>query len=109
MAKFYGPIGYAVQVEIRPGVWKDTIEERNYYGDVIRNSSRWSASSDSTNDDLNINNQFSIVADPFANNNFHTMKYVRFMGAYWKITNVEPRYPRLILTVGGVYNGPTKV
>ena len=108
MAKFYGPIGYSVSTEVRPGVWKDTIEERNYYGDLIRDTSRWTASHDSTNDDLTINNQISIVADPFAENNFHSMKYVRFMGANWKITSVEPRFPRLILSVGGVYNGPTK-
>ena len=108
MAKFYGPIGYSVSTEVRPGVWKDTIEERNYYGDLIRGTSRWTASQDSTNDNLTINNQISIVADPFAENNFHSMKYVRFMGANWKITSVEPRFPRLILSVGGVYNGPTK-
>ena len=108
MAKFYGPIGYSVSTEVRPGVWKDTIEERNYYGDLIRDTSRWTASQDSTNDDLTIINQISIVADPFAENNFHSMKYVRFMGANWKITSVAPRFPRLILSVGGVYNGPTK-
>ena len=104
MAKFYGPIGYAISTETRPGVWKDRIEERNYYGDIKRNTSRWTASSDSTNDDLNVNVQLSIVADPFAYNNFHSMKYVSFMGANWKITNVEPQHPRLILTIGGVYN-----
>jgi hypothetical protein len=54
---------------------------------------------------LAINNQISIVADPFANQNFHSMKYVEFMGTRWKITNVDVQYPRLILTMGGVYNG----
>lgn len=105
MAKFFGPIGYAVTREIKPGDWRDEIVERNYAGDVIRDSSRWASSQDSTNDDLTINNQFSILADPFAQNNFHTMKYVKYMGAAWKITNVEVRYPRLILTIGGVWNG----
>lgn len=108
MAKFYGPIGYAIPTETRPGYWEDTIQEHDHFGDVIRNSSRWTPSPDSTNDDLTINNQFSIVADPFAQNHFHTMKYIKYMGACWKITSVEPRYPRLILSVGGVYNGPTK-
>lgn len=108
MAKFYGPVGYAISVETRPGYWEDTIEEHNHFGDVLRNSSRWAPSSESTNDDLSINNQISIVADQYANNNFHSMKYVRFMGTNWKITNVESRPPRLILNVGGVYNGPTK-
>lgn len=107
MSKFYGPIGYAIPIETRPGFWEDNIEERMYFGDELRNSSRWAPSSDSTNDDLTIDAQLSIVADPFAMNHFHSMKYVGWMGTLWKITKVEPRYPRLILSVGGVYNGPT--
>ena len=106
MAKFFGPIGYALQTETRPGFWQDKIEERNYVGEVIRNASRWAANSDSTNDDLTVNNQLSIIADPFAMNHFHAMKYVNWMGTNWKITSVEVQYPRLILQVGGVYNGP---
>lgn len=108
MAKFCGPVGYAIPIETVPGKWKDKIEEHNYRGDILSNNMRWESSSDSTNDDLNVNVQISIIADPFANNNFHSMKYVRFMGAYWKIKKVEPKYPRLILTIGGVYNGPTE-
>lgn len=104
MAKFYGTIGFADTVETAPGVWTEQIVERNYFGDIIRNTRRLQ-SSDQLNDDINISNEFSIVADPYANNNFHSMRYIEFMGAKWKITNVEDRYPRLILTVGGVYNG----
>lgn len=105
MAKFFGPVGYAETIETSPGVWMDQITERNYSGDIERNTSRWSTSSDSTNDDLNISNQISIIADPFAYQNFHSMKYIEFMGTRWKITSVEVKYPRLILTIGGVYNG----
>lgn len=105
MAKFFGAIGFAETIEARPGVYIDRITERNYYGELIRNTSRWTVSSESANDDLNINNQVSIIADPYAVNNFHSMKYVEFMGSKWKITNVEVSYPRLILSVGGVYNG----
>ena len=104
MAKFYGPVGYAESVEVRPGVWEDDVVERMYSGDIIRNTSKWTASSDSTNDDLNINNQISILADPYAYHNFHSMKYIEFMGIKWKVTNVEVKYPRLILSVGGEYN-----
>ena len=105
MAKFYGAIGYAELVETAPGVWTEQITERNASGDVERNSGNWSTPSDSTNDNLNINNQISIIADPFAYQNFHQMKYLVFMGAKWKIKSVEVKYPRLILSVGGVYNG----
>jgi hypothetical protein len=105
MAKFYGPIGYAIPEQIKPGIWKDKIVERNSSGDVLRNSSGWSTKADSTNDDLTINNQISIISDPFAYQHAHSMKYVVFMGTRWKIKNVDVQYPRLILTVGGVYNG----
>lgn len=104
MAKFHGAIGYAVTEETKPGVWKEQITERMYFGDLTRNT-RKLQSTDQLNDDINVANEVSIVADPFANENFHSMKYVEFMGAKWKITSVEVQYPRLILTVGGVYNG----
>lgn len=104
MAKFYGNIGYVETVEVKPGIWKEQVTERPYYGDLTRNTSKYQTS-DSVNDDININNNISIIADPYANENFQHMRYVVFMGAKWKITNVEVQYPRLILTVGGVYNG----
>lgn len=104
MAKFYGKIGYASTVETKPGVYEEQIVERFYYGDLIRNTRRLQ-SADQVNDDINISNEISIVADPYATNNFHTMRYAVFMGTKWKISNVEVSYPRLILTLGGVYNG----
>ena len=103
MAKFFGTIGYVETVESRPGVWKEQATEREYYGDVIRNTRRLDTA-DKLNDDVNIGNSVSIVADPFAYQNFHAMRYVVFMGTKWKITTVEVQYPRLILTLGGVYN-----
>lgn len=105
MARFYGPIGYAKSVETTPGDWNDEITERNYYGDVLRNTSRWGSTPDSTNDNLNVNVQISIVADPYAEQNFSTIKYVEFMGTKWKVTDATPQHPRIILTLGGVYNG----
>lgn len=104
--KFYGAIGYATTGEIRHGVWGEAITERNYYGDLVRNTRQFQ-SSETLNDNLNISNEISIVADPYARENFHTMRYVEFMGAKWKISNIEVQYPRLILTVGGVYNEQT--
>ena len=104
MAKYYGVIGYVETVETSPGVWEEQITERNYYGELIRNTSRFQVS-DQVNDNVNIANEISVIADPFATQNFHAMRYVEFMGAKWKITNVEVRYPRLILTIGGLYNG----
>lgn len=105
MAKFHGIIGYVKLVESKPGVWTPETTEREYSGDVLKNNSYWSTNSDSTNDDLNINNQISIVADPYAYQHFHEMKYVEYMGARWKIKNIDVQRPRLILSLGGVYNG----
>lgn len=104
MAKFYGAIGYAVTEETKPGVWTEKIIEHVYYGDLNRNTRRLQ-SADQLNDNIDVANEISIVADPFANENFHSMRYVEFMGAKWKVTSVEVQYPRLILTLGGVYNG----
>lgn len=104
MAKFFGVIGYGESKVIKPGVWEEEITERSYYGDVNRNNRRLQ-SSEHLNDDINISNEISIVADSFAIQNFHAMRYVGFMGAKWKIANVEVRHPRLILTTGGVWNG----
>lgn len=103
MAKFFGIIGYAETVETKPGVWNEQITERVYSGDLVRNTRRLQTT-DQLNDNINVANEISIISDPFANKNFHSMRYVEFMGAKWKITNVEVHYPRLILTIGGVYN-----
>lgn len=103
MAKFYGKIGYGETTETKPGIWEEVITERHYYGDVLQLNRRWE-SGEHLNDNLNLNNKISIVADPFACKNFHSIRYVEWMGAKWKATNVEVQYPRLILTIGGVYN-----
>ena len=103
MAKFCGVIGYAVTKETEPGIWEEQIVEVEYFGDVIRNTRRINAPG-KVNDDISISNQISIIADPFANNNFHAMKYVVFMGAKWKVSEVTVEYPRLMLSIGGLYN-----
>ena len=103
MAKFYGVIGYAISEETEPGVFEEQIIERNHVGDVIRNTRRLKEVG-KVNDDITISNQISILSDPFTSNNFHTMRYVSYMGSKWKVVEVEVEYPRLILTLGGLYN-----
>lgn len=104
MAKFYGKIGYANTEETTPGVWVEHITERSYYGELVRNTRRLE-SSGNLNDNINIANEISIVADPYAHSHFHEMRYVEFQGAKWKVSNITVQHPRLILTLGGVYNG----
>ena len=103
MAKYYGEIGFSITSETVPGVWTEEITTRNYPGDVIRNSYRWQ-NSGNLNDDINISNRISIIMDQFAVENVGNMRYATYMNSKWKITDVEVEYPRLILTLGGVYN-----
>ena len=105
MAKFYGAIGYADQVDTGHGVWGEQITERNYYGDVVKNTKRFEKG-EHLNDDLNVSNTISIIADAYAEQHFFAIRYVSWMGAKWKVTNVDVQRPRLVLSLGGVYNGP---
>jgi hypothetical protein len=104
MAKFDGLIGYVISEQTAPGVWTNVPTERRYMGDIIRDTRRWETGKN-LNENLNVNNQFSIVADAFAYENVKVMQYVKWMGVAWKITSFEVQRPRLILSVGGVYNG----
>lgn len=104
MAKFYGEIGYAIPKETSPGINVEEIVIKNYYIDIIKNG-RSLQNTGSVNDGISINNSFSIIANPYATENYFFMRYITFNGVKWKITNVDVQTPRLIITVGGVYNG----
>lgn len=103
MAKYFGIIGFAVVEETAVDVWEETITKRPYYGDILQNYRRLE-NSGGVNDTVTITNQFSILADPFAQENFHAIRYITYMGTKWKATSVEVQYPRLIINVGGIYN-----
>lgn len=105
MAKWYGKVGFTETAETSPGVWEEEIVERPYYGDLVRNHKRWE-SGENLNDNITIQNEISIVSDPYAVQNFHCIRYVEFMGTKWRVTAVDVQYPRLALSLGGVYNGP---
>lgn len=104
MAKYYGTIGFSITEETSPGVYEPKIVERNYYGDVTRFTGM-NQKGESINDDVTISNTISILADPYTYENSSAIRYICWMGAKWKVTSIEFKYPRLILTVGGVYNG----
>lgn len=108
MARFYGRIGYGKSVEKEPdsGVWIDRITERWYFGDVIRNTRNLQPGENLT-PDLSVSNMISIVADAYANDHFFAIRYVEWAGTFWTVSNVEVQSPRLLLTLGEVYNGPT--
>lgn len=106
MAKFFGVVGYADgTVESTPGVWVEHIVEKSYFGDVVRNS-RDLENAEKANDDISVGNSISIVADPYANEHFHAIRYISWAGALWTVKKVDVQSPRLLLRLGGVYNGP---
>lgn len=108
MAKYYGMVGYVDTVETTSGVWRPVVTERPYYGDVIRNIRRFE-SPDKVNGDIKITNEISIVADPYAIQNFHAIRYLEYLGTNWEVTSVTVEYPRLRLSIGGVYHGERPV
>ena len=103
MAKFYGAIGYAEQVETKPGVWQEKIKERYYSGDILKHAMN-RREGENLNSNVTVDNLLSIVSDPFAEQNFQKIRYAVWMGAKWQVRSVEVQRPRLILTIGGVYN-----
>lgn len=111
MARFSGTIGFLrteeTDPEEHPGVYVEVLKEKRYYGDVLSNSRRWDQNGN-LNDNLAVNNRISVVADTFAREHLGAMKFVRWLGDTWKITNVEIQYPRIILTIGGQYHEPEK-
>lgn len=108
MARFHGSVGFVETTEVVPGVWEEVATERNYYGDVVRNNMRWQTGT-GINDDIQVVNKISIVADSYANEHLGCMRYLNWKGTLWKLTSIEVEYPRVLLTIGGVWNGVTPV
>lgn len=106
MARFHGKVGYGTTVEDSPGVYVDEIVEYAYFGDVIRNS-RTISEGGNLNKDIAVGNSISIVADAYARGNITAIRYVEWMGILWTVTAVEVQSPRLLLSLGEVYHGPT--
>lgn len=107
MARFFGAVGIAEEnVETSPGIFEDVIVEKNYKGDVVRNARRFQDGSTIT-DGVSLDNSINILADNYANEHIDAMRYVVWRGKRWEISSVEVQRPRLILRLGGVYNGPT--
>lgn len=107
MAKWNGKVGYITTEKTKPGVWEPKAVERPYFGDLLDNTYRRTETG-KVNDDLSVANKISIVSDPFAYENFSAIKYVEFMGAFWEVSTAQVQYPRIILSLGGVYSGRTQ-
>lgn len=109
MARFYGRVGFIFgSIETRLGIWVENKSERNYYGDVMKRRLSWESSDSTINDSIKIGNQFSILADEYAEEHMYAMKWIEWKGVKWKITSVEIERPRMILTIGDVYKETSK-
>lgn len=110
MARYSGKIGFGSPAENPSGSgnWVDVITEYTYSGDVIRNARRLEEAG-KLNNDISLENSISIVADEYANEHIFAMRYVEWAGKRWTVSKVEVNRPRLILRLGGIYNGPTPV
>lgn len=106
MSRWYGAVGYGLTFEVKKGVWKEQIIERKYYGDMNRVASS-SQPGEGLNDNIQLKNDVSIIADAYALQNFALMKYITIMGVRWKVRSVDVQRPRLNISIGDVYNGPT--
>lgn len=107
MAKFHGQVGYgeSVESESGSGVWNDEITEKEYRGDVLQVRRAPDPGTD-FNQGFVTQNIISIVADAYADDRFFAIRYVEWMGTLWTVTNVEVQRPRLLLSLGEVYDGP---
>lgn len=104
--KFYGRVGFAAQtVEVRPGVMEDVVKERMLFGDVLLPGRSFSTS-DKIIPDSSVTNRISLVADEYTNENFFDLRFIEYKGVLWTITRIEEKRPRLIVSLGEVYNGP---
>lgn len=104
MARFYGKVGYSMgQVETLPGVYTNSFEEHRMFGDVVERSI-FRISGDTINDNLELGNLISVVGDKYSFSNFSNIVYVIIDGIKWKVTKVDVKPPRLILSLGGVFN-----
>lgn len=111
MARFHGAIGYAdgtVEDPPNSGIFVEQIVEYLYTGDVVRNT-RKLEEAEKVNQDISVGNSISVVADAYANEHFFAIRYAQWSGALWTVTNVEVQSPRLLLRLGGIYNGPTPI
>lgn len=106
MARFYGSIGFAVECETAPGVWRASIEEHTYIGNVTRNGIRWDQG-DNMNEPIRVDNAISVIGDDYLNAHLADIRYVVYMGRKWKVASIQVQRPRIILQIAGDYHEQT--
>lgn len=105
MNKWAGVIGFAINAETTPGVWEDSITEKTYVGDIIDVRVRRNTTQD-INDNINLSAKISVVMNPYLRDHLDKLRYLTYFGSCWKISDISVEFPRLVISLGGVYNGP---
>lgn len=107
MARFHDKVGFLIPKDDQETGIADTVPvEKSYYGKILEHSRRWETG-DNLNDDLSVSNQIAITANDYAFRYMSSIGYVRWKCAYWKVVSLRVKGPEIILTLGGVWNGPT--
>lgn len=104
MAKYAGLVGYVTQEEVEVGVWAPVEDEHMMRGDIIGKGNSFTQA-DKVNDDINLSNRISLMGNEFAWKNYTHIRYVHYLGEKWKVTSIDVQRPRIIVTLGGVWNG----
>ena len=105
--RFHGYLGYeGPSVEDPPdsGIYKASVVERVHTGVIVKHR-RNQDNATSINGVMSVNNDISIVGDPYALEHLHNLKYIRWNNVCWTVTSVETDTPRIIVSIGEVYNG----
>lgn len=108
--KYGGNIGFGFPTEgtgNREGIWDDVIEEHLCYGDILSATQRMLDGNSTVNENVRVSDRISIITDDYVARHLSRMRYVEYIGARWEISSIENKPPRVILTIGGLYNGPT--
>lgn len=105
MARFHGKVGFTIYIDDQTtGIADEQVVERTYFGTVTEHRRSWNPS-DMVTKDLRLSNQISITADDFAFKHSSAICYCEYMGGLWEVSSIRVVRPRIILNLGGVYNG----
>ena len=103
MAKYTGLVGYVTDGQTAPGVWSPVENPIKMKGDIIRLAS--GQNGDKINNDVTLSHRVSLVGDAYAFGNYFNIKWIEMDGMKWEVTSVEIQRPRIIVSLGGLWNG----
>lgn len=104
MTKYAGLVGYVVQEQTAPSVWTPVETPKRMKGDIIRQSAS-TQNDDKVNSDITLNHRVSLIGDAYAFSSYFNIRWIEIDGHKWEVTNVEVQRPRIIVSLGGPWNG----